>query len=44
MNAEKYSRIFHFPFSPGTTNDDRIAERYDRAVNEPIVITEKPDV
>jgi hypothetical protein len=41
--SDKYPRTFHFPFSPGTSNDDRIAEKYDRVVNESIVITEKID-
>jgi hypothetical protein len=42
-DSDKYPRTFHFPFSPGATNDDRIAEKYDRVLNEPIVITEKLD-
>lgn len=26
--SEKYSRTYHFPFSPGTTSDDRIQHEY----------------
>jgi hypothetical protein len=28
MHSEKYSRTYHYPFSPGTTSDDRIAIDY----------------
>lgn len=43
MNSPKYNRTFHFPFSPGATNDDKIATSMDRLINVPIVITEKID-
>lgn len=39
----KYNRTYHFPFSPGATNDDRIAETVDRLIGVPIVGTEKLD-
>jgi RNA ligase len=39
----KYPRTFHFHFSPGATNDDRIAPDFDNLVGKPIVITEKLD-
>lgn len=39
----KYPRTFHFPFSEGATNDDRIAADFDALVGVPIVITEKLD-
>jgi hypothetical protein len=39
----KYPRTFHFPFSLGATNDDRIAPDFDNLVGVPIVITEKLD-
>ncbi len=39
----KYPRTFHFPFSPGAKNDDRIAPDYDSLIGVPIVITEKLD-
>ena len=28
MNSEKYGRTYHYPFSPGTTSDDRINHGY----------------
>ena len=28
MLSEKYGRTYHFPFSPGTTSDDRINSNY----------------
>jgi hypothetical protein len=43
MHSQKYPRTYHFPFSPGTTSDDRIAKSFDRLLTEPIVITEKLD-
>jgi RNA ligase len=43
MNSEKYPRTLHFPFSPGASNDDRIAPHFDTLLNLPIVITEKLD-
>lgn len=39
----KYNRTYHFPFSPGTTSDDRIAKSMSRLVGAEIVITEKLD-
>ena len=26
--SQKYGRTYHYPFSPGTTSDDRIAHDY----------------
>jgi hypothetical protein len=43
MHSRKYPRTYHFPFSPGTTSDDRIAKSYDGLLDGPIVITEKLD-
>ena len=43
MHSQKYPRTYHFPFSPGTTSDDRIAKSYDGLLDDPIVITEKLD-
>lgn len=43
MQSRKYPRTYHFPFSPGTTSDDRIAKRFDALLAEPVVITEKLD-
>ena len=28
MISEKYGRTYHYPFSPGTTSDDRINHTY----------------
>ncbi len=39
----KYNRTYHFPFSPGATNDDRIAETMSNLIGQEIVITEKLD-
>lgn len=43
MSSPKYSRTFHFPFSPGATNDDKIATSMNSLIGVPIVITEKMD-
>lgn len=43
MDSPKYNRTFHFPFSPGATNDDKIASSMDRLIGVPIVLTEKLD-
>lgn len=43
MDSPKYNRTFHFPFSPGATNDDKIATSMEHLINVPIVITEKMD-
>jgi hypothetical protein len=43
MDSPKYNRTFHFPWSPGATNDDKIATFVDELVNVDIVITEKMD-
>ena len=39
----KYNRTYHFPFSPGATNDDRIADSMSNLIRQEIVITEKLD-
>ena len=39
----KYNRTYHLPFSPGSTNDDRISKSVDSLLNKDIVITEKLD-
>jgi hypothetical protein len=43
MDSPKYNRTFHFPFSPGATNDDKIATSMDKLIGVPIVLTEKMD-
>lgn len=43
MDSPKYNRTFHFPWSPGATNDDKIATSTIALVKTPIVITEKMD-
>ncbi len=45
MNSRKYGRTFHYPFSPGTTSDDRINHDYwsDMQSIEQVVHTEKLD-
>lgn len=39
----KYNRTYHLDFSPGATNDDRIADSVDSLIGIPIIITEKLD-
>jgi len=43
--SQKYGRTFHFPFSPGVTNDDRVNDSYWDDINaiKKIVLTEKLD-
>lgn len=43
MESPKYNRTFHFPFSPGATNDDKIAANMNRLIGVPIILTEKMD-
>lgn len=45
MQSEKYGRTYHYPFSPGTTSDDRIAQDYwsDLRQIKKLVHTEKLD-
>lgn len=43
MQSRKYSRTYHFPFSKGTTSDDRIAEDWIGILQHELVITEKLD-
>lgn len=43
MDSPKYSRTFHFPFSPGATSDDKIATTMEGLIGCPIVMTEKMD-
>lgn len=45
MLSEKYGRTYHFPFSPGTTSDDRINHMYWEDIQriETLVHTEKLD-
>jgi len=41
---KKYGRTFHFPFSPGATNDDKIIRNADHLVAaEEVLVTEKMD-
>ena len=39
----KYNRTYHFPFSPGATDDDKIAKDCSNLIGRRIVITEKLD-
>jgi ATP-dependent RNA circularization protein (DNA/RNA ligase family) len=39
----KYPRTYHFNFSPGATNDDRISDSMSNLIGQEIVITEKLD-
>lgn len=39
----KYNRTYHLPFSPGATNDDKIANNSDLLIGKEIIITEKLD-
>jgi len=39
----KYNRTYHLPWSPGSTNDDRISDNVDTLLGTEIVITEKLD-
>ena len=39
----KYGRTYHLPWSPGSTNDDRISNSVDSLLGKEIVITEKLD-
>lgn len=43
--SRKYNRTYHFPFSPGTTSDDRINHEYWKYIQEVnrLIITEKLD-
>lgn len=43
--SEKYGRTYHYPFSPGTTNDDRIQHDYWQYITrmQQLVHTEKLD-
>lgn len=45
MESRKYGRTYHFPFSPGTTSDDRIQYNYWKYVQQmkQIIHTEKLD-
>ena len=45
MEARKYGRTWHFPFSPGTTSDDRIQQDYWTYVQhmQQVIHTEKLD-
>ena len=43
MESPKYNRTYHFPWSPGALNDDKIATSVEGLIGVPIVITEKMD-
>lgn len=43
MESRKYSRTYHFPFSPGTTSDDRINSDWKTILDKQLVMTEKLD-
>lgn len=39
----KYGRTYHFPFSPGATNDDKIQHDWEKILEYELVMTEKLD-
>lgn len=41
--SEKYPRTYHFPFSEGAVNDDRIQDEWQALLAQEIVVTEKLD-
>jgi hypothetical protein len=43
MVTSKYPRTYHFPFSPGTTSDDRIKHDWQSLLQHEVVLTEKLD-
>ena len=43
MDSPKYNRTYHFHFSPGALNDDKISVSMDRLIGVPIIISEKMD-
>lgn len=45
MKSQKYGRTYHYPFSPGTTSDDRFNHTYWQDINkfEQLLHTEKLD-
>ena len=43
MDSRKYSRTYHFPFSEGATNDDRIQFEWKGFLSDEVVVTEKLD-
>lgn len=45
METQKYGRTYHYPFSPGTTSDDRINKNYwqDIQLIDALIHTEKLD-
>ncbi len=43
MQSLKYPRTYHFPFSPGTTSDDKVIWDYESLIGKELVITEKLD-
>lgn len=43
MDARKYGRTYHFPFSPGATSDDRILADWKGIAHHQLVMTEKLD-
>ncbi|MBU6342755.1 MAG: 2'-5' RNA ligase [Bacteroidetes bacterium] len=43
MNAEKYPRTYHFPYSPGATQDDKICWEWEELSGQPLILTEKLD-
>ena len=43
MSPEKYPRTYHFPFSEGAVNDDKICQHWAPILSQELVITEKLD-
>jgi len=43
MDARKYGRTYHFPFSSGTTSDDKILQDWQQLLQSELILTEKLD-
>lgn len=43
MQTDKYGRTYHFPFSEGMTNDDKVCWEWEALLQEELIITEKLD-
>lgn len=43
MQSDKYGRTYHFPFSPGTSSDDKILKNWQAILQHELVVTEKLD-
>jgi|ERR1700722_6573775 len=43
MDSPKYNRTPHVPWSPGASNDDKVARSVSSLIGKPLIITEKMD-